>query len=106
MNENELLLLNLLLTIIGGSLGAKTGNAPAWKGATTITAGALIAYFLANLASVDNMLIVLACNLVAILVFGSAIKLSGRQIVSVIAGAVVVGFVGMFAINKIINPTT
>jgi len=91
--SNDVLLLVFLGTIVGGAIGARMVNAPAWKGALITLVGSLCSALLLNLFNSNSQLIGFVVFLLGAGICGGALKLSGREMRMMVLGSIFVGSV-------------
>lgn len=90
MSENEIALLVLVISCIGGGWGARMGSEPFWKGFLVIAVATGGCYAAMTLANSTNAFLNFILTVVIAGVAGGMMRMTGRQIASVLLGAIVI----------------
>jgi hypothetical protein len=90
MSENELALLLIVLSCLGGGWGAHRAGQPAWKGFLIILVAAVVSWGALALIGSESTILSIVISLVAAGALGGAMKMTGPQIGMVILGSIVI----------------
>ena len=96
MNENVLLAIALVASIVGGALGARLSKAPVWKGALLTAIASIIQLLVGELADIDQPVVYSLIFLIAVGLIGGrwGMGMTARQLSIIVIGSFLFALIG------------
>ncbi|WP_312414084.1 hypothetical protein [Shinella sp.] len=98
---NEFVAITILAALVGAAIGASLAKTAPWKGAVAVFVGVIASGTLSYALGIENVIISVACLIIAAGITGSALKMRPPQIGHAVLGSFLAVAIVYFVVDAI-----